>query len=424
MSLRIASLRIAWATPWNERSAIARFSAAVCGALAAAGHRIEIVRTETGEAARLPPLVAPFPVHAPGVLRPEALAAGFDAVVVNLGNHYPFHGAAPALLAAAPSIAVLHDSSMEHFAQEWRRAPDPEPPQGVLDRVVRAGAPLAPALASLACGAVVHGPHYRAGIEAACPGPVLQLPLAYVPPVPQPPTPIAGRLTVATIGHVNPNKRVEAVIRAMGASPRLRALGRYVLVGPCDPAEQERLLRLAAAVGAPTPEFAGWVPDEALVARLAAVDAIACLRHPVLEGGSASLVLALRSARPVLVSEAGVYAALPAGLALRCTPGEEAPDVLRHLEWVLDNPVAARHIGERAAAWAREAHAPEAYAARLVPFLREAAQAAPALLAARALGLAAARLGFPADEPATGRMVAMLVELVGNGSDADGGAGS
>ncbi|MDQ2801947.1 MAG: hypothetical protein M3Y41_04380, partial [Pseudomonadota bacterium] len=199
-----------------------------------------------------------------------------------------------------------------------------------------------------------------------------------------------------------------------------RALGRYVLIGPCDPAERERLLRLAAAVGAPLPEFAGWVPDEALVAQLAAVDAIACLRHPVLEGGSASLVLALRSARPVLVSETGVYAALPAGLALRCTPGEEAPDVLRHLEWLLDNPVAARHMGEKAAAWARETHAPEAYAARLIPFLGEAAEAAPAILAARSLGLAAARLGFPADEPATGRALATLAEMIGGDNDADG----
>ena len=393
---------------------------AVCDALVVAGHRVEIVRTETGEGARLPPLAAPFPVHAPGVLRPEALAAGFDAVVVNLGNHYPFHGLAPGLLPTTPSIAVLHDASMEHFAQEWRHDPDPEPPHGVLDQVVSTEAPLAPALASLACGAVVHGPHYRAEIETACPGPVLHLPLAYAPPLPAPPPPITGRLTVATIGHVNPNKRVEAVIRAMGASPRLRALGRYVLIGPCDPGERERLLCLAAAVGAPPPEFAGWVPDETLVAQLAAVDAIACLRHPVLEGGSASLVLALRSARPVLVSEAGVYAALPAGLALRCTPGEEAPDVLRHLEWLLDNPVAARHMGEKAAAWARETHAPEAYAAQLFPFMGEVAKAAPAILAARLLGLTAARLRFSEDEPATRRAIATLAELIGDDSDEDG----
>jgi glycosyltransferase involved in cell wall biosynthesis len=424
-------MRIAWATPWNERSAIARFSASVCRALAGQGHRPEIVRVEVGEAARLPPLEGAFPVHAPGALPPGALAGEFDAVVVNLGNHYPFHGLAPALLAHTPCVAVLHDASMGHFAAEWRGAAEPEPPAALLDRVARAGQPgrspphgnaeLAPALAQLACGAVVHGPHYRAEIAAACPGPVVQLPLAYEPPLVAAPGPISGPLTVATVGHINANKRVDAVIRALGASPRLRAGARYRLIGPCDPAEQARLLRLAARVGAPPPEFTGWVPDAALVEHLAAVDVLTCLRHPVLEGGSASLVLALRSARPVLVSEAGVYAELPEAVALRCTPGEEAPDVLRHLEWVLDNPVAARHIGETGAAWALEAFAPGSYAARLVPFLHEVAQAAPAIIAARALGTAASRLGLDADEPAVGRAIAVLAELVGGGFDADGG---
>ena len=414
------SLRIAWATPWNERSAIARFSASVCAALAAQGHRPEVVRIEVGEAARLPPLESAFLVHAPGALPPGALVGEFDAVVVNLGNHYPFHGLAPALLARAPSVAVLHDASMGHFAEEWRQATEPEPPVTLLDRIVRAGLPLAPALAQLACGAVVHGPHYRAEIAEACLGGVLQLPLAYEPPLVAPPEPIGSRLTVATVGHINANKRVDAVIRAMGASPRLRASARYQLIGPCDPAEQERLLRFAARAGAALPEFTGWVPDAELVEHLAEADVLTCLRHPVLEGGSASLVLALRSARPVLVSETGVYAELPEGVALRCTPGEEAPDVLRHLEWVLDNPVAARHIGERAAAWARGTFAPDAYAARLVLFLREAAQAAPGIIAARTLGLAASRLGLDADEPAVGRAVAVLAELVGYECDAGG----
>lgn len=406
------SLRIAWAGPWNERSSIAADGRALLGALAAAGHQVEVIRTEAGEAARLPALPAPGPVHPAGTVLHPALAR-FDAILVNLGNYYAFHAHAPALLAAAPCVAVVHDVTMEDFAHAWRHAPEAEP-------ALRGAAPMMPALAALGCAAIVHGPHYRAAVEAACPGPVIELPLCCVPPVPPSPRPIGSGLLVATVGHVNTNKRADQVIRAMGASPRLRAKARYRLLGPVNPDERERLLRLARAVGAPEPEFTGWIPDEALIAGLAEADVIACLRHPVTEGGSGSLVLALRSARPTLVSDTGVYEALPEGVALRCTPGEEAPDVLRHLEWVLDNPVAARHMGEAAAAWAQEAHAPERYAARLVPFLREAARAAPAILAARALGLAGARLGFAADEPATGRSVVGLAELMGGDGSANG----
>lgn len=411
-----ASLRIAWAGPWNTQSAIALFSASVCGALAAAGHRIEIVRTETGEGARLPPLAdPPGPVHAPGVHPPEYFAEGFDAVVVNLGNYYAYHALAPALLAAAPCVAVLHDATMAHFATDWRHAAEPAPPWGALR-----AEPLTAALASLACGAVVHGPHYRAEIAAACPGPVIELPLAYLPPVPAPPRPIGEALTVATIGHVNPNKRADQVIRAIGASPRLRARVRYLLIGPYGEEWRDALLRLAQSVGAPPPCFTGWVSDTALLAHLETVDAIACLRHPVSEGGSASLVLALRSARPVLISEAGAYREVPADLALRCTPGEEAPEVLRHLEWLLDNPQAARQMGERAASYAAIVHDPGAYAAALVPFLREVAQGAPAILAARELGSAGARLGLEAGSPAMQRAARALAELVEGERDADG----
>lgn len=404
------SLRIAWASPWNARSAIAAFSAVVCTALADAGHQIGILRTETGEEARLAPLPASFgPVFAPGALSPEVLASDYDAVVVNLGNHYPFHAHAPALLAQAPCVAIIHDVHMEDFARAWRNVL--WEPNGLA--ALRSAGPMMPALAALGCAAVVHAPHYRATVEEACPGPVIDLPLAYIPPVPPPPRAIGPDLTVATVGHVNANKRADQVIRAMGASPRLRARGRYLLLGPVSPEERERLLRLARAVGAPAPEFTGWIPDDALIAHLAGADVIACLRHPVTEGGSGSLVLALRSARPTLVSDTGVYAALPEGVALRCPPGEEAADVLRHLEWVLDNPGMARGMGERAAAWALETHAPAAYAARLVPFLHDAAQAAPAILAARSLGLAAARLGFAPGDPALSRTVAALAELIG-----------
>lgn len=408
-------LRLAWAGPWNERSSIAADGRVLLAALAAAGHGTEVIRTEAGEAARLPPLPAPGPVHPPGAVEATALAR-FDAVLVNLGNHYAFHAHAPALLASSACVAVVHDVTMEDFAYAWRHAPA----ETVDLAALRSSVPMMQALAALGCAAIVHGPHYRAAVEAACPGPVIELPLCCVPPEPPPPRPIGPGLTVATVGHINVNKRVDQVIRAMGASPRLRARGRYVLLGPISTEERERLLRLAQMVGAPAPEFTGWIPDDALVAHLAGADVIACLRHPVTEGGSGSLVLALQSARPAMVSDTGVYAALPAGMALRCAPGEEAADVLRHLEWVLDNPLAARQIGQRAAAWARETHAPERYAERLIPFLREAARAAPAILAARLLGLAAARLGFPPGEPASMRAGAALAELIGGDGSADG----
>ena len=54
--------RIAWAGPWNGRSAIAAFGALVVEELAARGHEVSVFRTETGEFLDLPPRPAPGPV--------------------------------------------------------------------------------------------------------------------------------------------------------------------------------------------------------------------------------------------------------------------------------------------------------------------------------------------------------------------------
>lgn len=397
MTPRPAPLRLAWAGPWNRRSAIAAFGAQIVAELAGRGHAVEVFRTETGEAASLPALPAPGPVHAPFVLTAELMAGCFDGVIANLGDSFGFHGAALTLLSRLPALGVLHDASMDGFRDGWRGYAEAG---GVLhgaDMAALEGAREAPldAVASLLVGAVVHGRHYRARVEALCPGPVATIPLAFDVPALPPPRPIGDRLVAATIGHVNANKRVDQVIRAIGASPRLREAVHYLVIGDIHDAERARLTGLADRVGAPRPDFTGWVSDTTLRILLAGVDVICCLRHPVLEGGSASLVLALRSARPTLVSDQGSYAEVPDDLVLKCPPGREAAHVLHHLETVLDDPRAARDMGRRARAYAEAVHSPEAYTAALLAVLERAARAAPAIMARRRIRRTLSELGLP-----------------------------
>ena len=69
MTAPTARRRIAWAGPWNARSAIAGFGSLVVDELAARGHDVAVYRTETGE--------MPGPAAAPGA-RPGLLARGRD----------------------------------------------------------------------------------------------------------------------------------------------------------------------------------------------------------------------------------------------------------------------------------------------------------------------------------------------------------
>ena len=110
---------------------------------------------------------------------------------------------------------------------------------------------------------------------------------------------------------------------------------------------------------------------------LAAVDAICCLRNPVLEGASASLILAMRTGRPVLVSDHGPYAEIPDGLVLKCRPGHEATDVRLHLEALLADPAPARAMAQRARAYAKATFTASGYVDRLLPISIASLRACP-----------------------------------------------
>src|SRR6185437_6816191 len=201
-----------------------------------------------------------------------------------------------------------------------------------------------------------------------------------------PPRRLAERLVIATIGHINENKCADEVLRAIGASPRLRQRTSYFLIGPVESHVKARLIDVARRAGAPEPHFTGWVPDTILHALMTGLDAICCLRHPVMEGGSASLISAMLSARPTLVSDQGVYGALPEGLVMKCRPGAEAAHVMNHLESILDAPVAAQAMGKRARDYAVVVNAPRAYAAMLVSALEASVRVAPSIRTGRAIG--------------------------------------
>ena len=174
-------------------------------------------------------------------------------------------------------------------------------------------------------------------------------------------------------------------------------------------AEQERLEHLSADLGIPPPRFTGWLSDAALRAEMAEVDVIACLRHPVLEAGSASLVTAMYAARPTLVSWHGVYAEVPDDVVHHCAPGQEAGDVAAHLRAILLEPDAALAMGQRARAHALKVHSAAHYVDRLLPAILAATEAAPAIAAARSLGKVLGRFGISPDDPAVSRIAGKLV---------------
>jgi glycosyltransferase involved in cell wall biosynthesis len=201
------------------------------------------------------------------------------------------------------------------------------------------------------------------------------------------------------------------VILAVAASPVLRRCCRIRVIGSATEETRERLSAYAQTLEIEPPEFTGWVSDDELRWRLRDVDVICCLRYPVLEGASGSLILALASGRPTLVSNNGCYAEIPDRAVLTCTPDAEALDVMRHLERLRADPAAGIAIGLRAQAVATRRHSPAAYAASLLPMLREVIDGRPLRAARRRLVDTLGEFGLSRHDPAMLRIDTILADM-------------
>jgi glycosyltransferase involved in cell wall biosynthesis len=411
-------MRILWATPYNVKSAIARYSRMVTRVLVARGHSVEILRLEDETAAALEVLDRDLPVHVPRALDFARLRPDYDVCVVNYGDHLPFHAGVMALAAATPAVAVFHDANMENFLFGACQA---HPKLGTL---LECWPPAALALpeggthaeraislfAALASGCVVHGSHYVENVVAACPGSTAQLPLCYpdigaVPPAPDG----SGAFVVVCFGMINPNKQPERILRALAADPALRARGRMRFVGPIEKNYRADLTALAAKLGLAAPDFTGWVDDAQLCAQLAQAHLLCCLRHPVLEGGSASIITALYSARPIVVNDVGSYAEIPDGLVRKIDACADPAPLAAVMADIAHDPQAAEAAAVQAAAFARARYSADTYVDSLTPLLEAAVAGRPGLEAGRGMARRLAALGLGFDDGAAACLESRLV---------------
>jgi hypothetical protein len=427
-------MRLAWLGPWNIRSAIASFGRLVVAELLQRNHDVTVFRTEVGSALNEPVLPTYARVENLHTIDGHTLSRSFDGVIANIGNHYPFHGAIFDALEHCPCLLIFHDGMIAHLAAAWahQAAAGERSLRTLVQRLYgpdswvdgtpyldwaqiekqAAARPMTEWLTTLAAGIVTHSAFWAPRMQAACSGRVDVLPLAFPDNGMPPPRPHKGRLVIATVGHINPNKRADQVLLAIASDPVLRDRCEYRLLGHIEEGERERLECLSADLDLPPPRFTGWLSDALLCAEMEEVNVISCLRYPALETGSASLVTAMYAARPTLVSWHGVYAEVPDDIVLPCAPGQEARDVAAHLRAILAKPDAALAMGQRARAHALQAHSAPNYVDQLLPALAVATEAAPAVAAARRVGKLLGRLHVDPNDPAVSRVAATLSDML------------
>lgn len=428
-------MKICWVTPFVLRSSIGRVSAAVTAALAARGHQVEILRCEDRHEPAEPLHPSTLPVRHWREVDLGALRTTYDVVIVNIGDNYPFHAGALAILDAAPCLGIFHDfyiynlfsGWLHHNGLDYRRhdaeivatyGPEAEPHAvavrsgQMLDMgEIAAKLPMTEWLARRCEAALAHARFYAPRLEAACAGPVAVTPLC-CPDRETPPSPASDkdRLTITTIGVMNPNKRVADVIRAIGGSETLKACA-YRLVGPISDDERAKLQAVATQAGFANLVIDGAVDDQTLDQRLAEADIICALRRPVLEGASGSACEGMLSGRPTIVADAGFYGELPDDLVFKVGAEIKVDEIHAVLERLaLDAPL-RRKTGAAARAWALEMLNAERYAEAVEGLALAQLTSRPLLAIGERIGQALRGFGLSDSDPAATRIGATLQKL-------------
>jgi glycosyltransferase involved in cell wall biosynthesis len=417
-------VRIAWFTPFSSRSAIGDFSRHVTAVLSEHAE-VEIWTQDVAPLHQTDLQVIGFSSSS---LDLELLEQR-ELIVYNMGDHLPFHGHIHAVSQRFPGIVILHDRVLHHlFAGMWLTG-DELQPQTYVDRMeayygreagdlARASLlgerppvwesdeevlryPLYEEALLHAIGTVTHSESQASDVRRRWLGPVrsLHLPcysetLRTAVGAPPPERAAGERVRLLSVGHVNPNKQTHRVVEMLAADPELAVRTHYTVVGPIEDfqsyvADLQRLVEENR--GALSVDILGWRDDRELERLMADADVFVNLRHPVMEGGSASLMRQLAYGRPVLCFDEGFFGELPADAAVRVPAGDfvAAAQALRGL--VLD-PVRRREIGAVAQAVA-EGYSEKRYIEGLLEFIHEAQGCAPALSFVDRVGVQLGEMG-------------------------------
>lgn len=432
-------MRIAWASPIDQRSAIGRDGLRVARTLALWGHSVRIISTDTVTGGQ--PLKTDFEVLDWRNTSADILRRDFDILVAAVGDNFHFHGGMFSLLGHIPTVGIFHDFYLYDLFNGWlwddgRRPEDfrgrlhdhevlatygPEmvgpgrsARSGDLDLAgIAENLPMTEWVARLCDGALAHSSFYMDRLLAACPGPVAE---AAMPLAGRGIAPLGdqaqSRVRVLTVGVMNPNKCVDLVIEAIGRSPALCESVDYHLAGPIEAAEADRLTQLASSLGYKGLTIHGAVDDDVLNVQLEASDIICCLRRPVLEGASGSAIEGLLAGRPLIVANAGFYADLPDHLVFKVPKTLDADALTGQLLRLVQDPALRRKTGSAARSWAEGRFRLEAYVLALETLMRDTITAKAVINVGHRFGRDLQSLGISKDDPAVSSISATLSGLL------------
>ena len=309
-----------------------------------------------------------------------------DASFYNIGNNHLFHAAIWQVSRVHPGIVVLHDLRVQNFFDslyrgQWR---DTEGYYAQMQRhygeegvraateLVNSGAanidymteyfPLTELALENSLAVVVHTQEAFDYVETLKQWPVVLASLPRTLPADQNHDalrPAASPYRLIMFGYMGRNRRLEAVLEALGAMPE-RDSFRLDIFGEIGDGRSLRR-RIAKLDLDRLIKLHGYTAEAELDKALRASHLAINLRYPTMGEASGSQLRIWSHALPSLVTGVGWYSSLPPEAVAHVRPDHEVEDIQFHLRAFLKNPEAFAGMGKRGLLTLREQHDPVFY---------------------------------------------------------------
>lgn len=310
-----------------------------------------------------------------------------DATFYNIGNNYLFHAAIWQVSRRHPGIVVLHDLRVHNFFESLYRGHWANQ-AGYLAHMKRYYGddglrtaneyvngslsidfltehyPLTPLALENCLAVLVHTQEAVAQVEAMKEWPVT---LASLPRT-LPPShdtdhaklrPAAPPYRLIMFGYMGRNRRLDAVLEALGALPE-RDSFRLDIFGEIPDARSLRS-RIGKLGLGHVVQLHGYTPEGELNKVLEQAHLAINLRYPTMGEASGSQLRIWYHALPSLVTDVGWYSGLSRDTVAHVRPEHEVADIQSHLQAFLNNPAPFVEMGQRGLRTLHEQHAPENY---------------------------------------------------------------
>lgn len=327
----------------------------------------------------------------------------YDLCVYNMGDNVNYHGMIYDVLKKYPGVVIAHDICMHNFmrgyyldykhelstyidllqkkygqeeaqqilsaansVQEWQKMDLLK--YNMLDEIL-----------SNARGVIVHSQYHKYYVELSFGGPILVTPLLY-------PNELAmesidktmkdcasDKISILTVGVVNPNKHVDSIIQAIGESTILKNRINYTVIGSLDNEGYVNQLKdlIQQYELCDTVQLLDYVEEQELQCYYQQTDLITNLRYPALEGGSASLVEQMQWGKAIIAVDTGVYAEIPNDCIYKINAKRMINEVRTLFENLVNGNSNYEQCARNALEYAKKHFCTDKYVSNLQGFLEE-----------------------------------------------------